>query len=200
MIMLKQYCGNKVGMLVTAAVAVVLAAIGYTFSQPEAEKQKKIELKTIHSTNGQKELQQVDLAATKIGDKLRISEYGASNVFLVRGKDISEAIKETHAVVWQLAPGDKIEGVDSEAWLVVFFGVAGSGGERWKVISVDYSPKRVRVWYKENDGIDTDDIHHYYAWIPLGKLDPGTFSMELWDQNTNEMVISRRCHVTTKRK
>lgn len=76
----------------------------------DAEKFEKIDLKEIYSTNGQKGLKEVtDLENKFAAELMEKSTQGTSNVFLVQGKDISEAIKETHRVVFAGANGDRIE-------------------------------------------------------------------------------------------
>lgn len=126
--------------------AMVLIAFAHT-SCSSAGKGEKIPLDSIYATSDQKGLKEVSLGEDEPHHKemeaLRRNRKLTTNVFLVRGKDISGAIKATHEVFFLQRSGDlvrvpkKDEG--GQVWLAVFFGVSGSVPPTWAVESVERS-------------------------------------------------------------
>jgi hypothetical protein len=84
-----------------------------------------------------------------------------------------------------------------QAWMVVYWGVGGSEPPRWTIHSVERSEKRIRLYYREEGG-NTDDIHSYYAWIPLGNLSVGKYELEMWSQKTGDKTLTRLCWVVER--
>jgi RNA polymerase sigma factor (sigma-70 family) len=128
--------------------------------------------------------------------------HGASNVFLVRGKDIGQAVQATWEVCARFARVDAPAVADRQAaqaplWAVAFFGMAGSEPPEWLVKSVEVKAKTVRIRYTKGQS-RTNDEHQYYLWVPLGRPGPGTFTLELFDTERNEVTLMRRVRVEGK--
>jgi hypothetical protein len=49
-------------------------------------------------------------------------------------------------------------------------------------------------------GESTADIHYYYYWVPLGKLDDGVYNLELFDTDLKAVTLMRRVEIITKRR
>jgi hypothetical protein len=180
-----------------ASVLIIVALVSLGGCTNEAEKFEQIELSQIYATNGQKGLK--ELPENKDWEAIRTkSTYGASNVFLLRGKDVDEAIKATRLIILAGGRGDSIEEeVQGQAWMVLSWGVGSSSPPKWTIHSVEKSEKSIRVHYREHKAF-TDDIHHYYAWVPLGSLKPGKYTLEVWSHDTGEKMLQRLCKVLEK--
>lgn len=177
---------------------------------------KKAEVTTIkpgdiYVTRDQEGYRQVDSDLEGVDEQVlkkfrdRSRGYGCSNVYLVWGDDIEEAVRATHDGLQSIAGASipcsasgtedkKREGV----WMVAFLGIAGSDPPEWRVKSATVDPARkvVRVTYHEGASA-TLDVCPYYAWVPLKGLAEGRYTLELYDADAAEVVVSRK--VTVKR-
>ena len=166
---------------------------------------RKIPLNSIYTTSEQKGLKAVDEALRQSSKPLeelieRSVTMGASNVFLVRGNDVAGAVQATRQVftgssVDEPVPLDQRSEPDS-FWVVAYFGISGSG-EAWLVRSVEVTGKEVRITFKKGVS-ENNDEHPYFAWVPIGKLDPGTYTLELFDQRRQQATLVRRVVVRKK--
>jgi hypothetical protein len=85
-------------------------------------------------------------------------------------------------------------------WLVVFIGVGGSEPVRWSVDSVSVGKGIIRFNYHKNKiGESTCDIHYYYYWVPVGRLDDGVYDLELYDTSLKAITLLRRVEVQSPR-
>jgi hypothetical protein len=177
----------------------------------------RVPLESVYSTSGQKELKHMTAAFRhkEDGDRdyiepygwnleqiNRLSQLGCSNVFLVRGKDIAGAVKSTRWLYMGTGSGDVPVFADEESkaaplWAVAFFGVSGSNPPAWLVQSVERKGKTVRISYVTRTAA-THDQHRYFLWVPIGTLEAGTYTFELFDVEKKEVTLLRRCRVTEK--
>ena len=180
-----------------------------------------IPLSSILSTSGQKDLQTATSTYRMVdGEKVYVVPTGAAleklyevtrgsgatSIFLV------DAPNDVSAVALS---GDVFAGYRSanvpvtlnkpnpprgNHWLVVFLGIAGSGPTRWFVDSVTVDEGEIRFNYHRNPiGSSTADIHYYYYWVPLGKLDDGVYNLELYDSELRAVILMRRVEIQTPR-
>jgi hypothetical protein len=204
--------------LVVLALIAVAAATWFIYgSEP---KQSTIPLSSIISTSGQDELQATSSGirtvdgkreyAYPIGEALqRFSEMtkgqGASNIFLVDAPNDSAAIAVSGSVFAGYRSADYPATLNQpnsprgNHWLVVFAGIAGSGPVRWIVEDVAVSTGRIRFSYHKNPiGESTDDVHYYYYWVPLGKLEDGIYNLELYETKQKAVTLMRRVEVAKR--
>jgi hypothetical protein len=178
---------------------------------------KKVPLESIYSTSGQKPLKPVSAAFRLLNDgtKEYVEPYGhtlqeiyrrfqggASNVFLARGDDIAAAVAATWEVYTARHPVAEPASLRSpprksvDLWLVAYLGVEGSG-PAWLVKSATVSGKDIRLTYRWV-GTEANDERFYFVWVPLGKLQPGTYTLELLDENRRQVTLVRRVIVPNK--
>lgn len=192
-----------------------LAATAVTAAdEPAAE---KLDLWKSYGTTGQKDIHEASAGFNigKEGEQKYIEPYGAtlariksdfgngaSNAFLVHGKDITGAIEATASVLLggQSAerPGVNARGqMPPSLWLVAYLGSSGSSPPEWTVRSVERRGNSFRVSYSTRQA-ETDDGRHYFVWVPVGELKPGTYSLELFDVGRKEVMLLRRVVVPAK--
>jgi hypothetical protein len=147
---------------------------------------RKVPLETIYTTGGQKGLR-------ALPDPYSFPR-GPSNMFLVRGEDVDDAIAATTSI---LAAGEPVVsavgtgGVRSnKIWLAAYFGTAGSGSP-WIVTSLEIQDRRICLHYRQLDGT-SNDLHQYLIWAPLGQLPAATYTLELVDDDRDTVTLSRR--------
>jgi hypothetical protein len=139
-----------------------------------------------------------------LGELFRDNRAGASNVVLVRGKDIAGAVKATR---WTFTAGRRADtpvlsdpsDIASEPpplWLVAYFGVGSSEPGFGRVQAAEVRGQTVRVAYsraRPND--QTRDVVHYYVWVPVGRAGAGTYALELFDADRKAATLLRRVAV-----
>jgi hypothetical protein len=183
---------------------------------PEKESKKwvKIPLGSIYSTNGQKGLKAVttraeERYATDLLHLRREFRSGASNVILVRGKDIAEAVNAARFAFTAARSADvpvdpddpRVTAKGAPVWLVAYLGTAGSSPPYLLVQSVERQGKKVRVTFrKAKTTIMSSNLHRYFVWVPLGKLEAGTYALELIEAGKKEVTLLRRVRIPKKGK
>jgi hypothetical protein len=191
----------------TTMVACVLVARTGSLSADSLPKETVIPLKSLYATSGQEGLRPVKIQQEEpygydLGQLHRDSHgMGASNTFLVKGKDIAAAVKATRLVF----TGGRRAGVpvtgerdlhSKDCWLVAYLGTGPSTPPPWVIESVTRKGFTIRVTYSEpRRARSTRDVHQSFLWVPLGPLEPGTYSLELFDSGKGQVTLQRR--VTT---
>jgi hypothetical protein len=176
--------------------------------EPEAV---AIPLAAIYSTNGQKGLIAVHGGATAPGgfdmDEMhREFRGGISNIFLANADDIVQAVSATRRAFTSGMSAEvpvlpRLTEVRRPAafWMVVFLGIRGSEPPALLVRSVERKGKVIRLGFQRYaGGGKTKDSHRYFIWVPLGKLDSGKYTLELFDAETKEVTLTRRVTVGAK--
>jgi hypothetical protein len=201
--------------LVVFATAGVVFLAGERSSSAGKEREKevdKIPLKSIYSTNGQKGLIAVKQALEKpSGKQLNILRRdfpgGASNVVMVRGKNLTAALLATRwaftgsrSADVAIDPDDGSK--DAPLWMVAYLGNAGSSPPYWLIGAMERKGKTVRLKFAKDKSMGgrTKDSHHYFIWVPLGKLGAGTYNLELYDEDKEQVILLRRVTVSAKQK
>lgn len=131
---------------------------------------------------------------------IRRHESGASNVVLVRAKDIANAVSGARRTFAGGGVGDT-PGLPAslewapELWMVAYIGKGPRGW--WTVRSAEVSSRTVRVTYALTKRIHaTADVLQHFLWLPLDRIEPGTYSLELFDADRREVMLVRRVVVT----
>ena len=130
---------------------------------------------------------------------LQNSSEGTSNVFLVDATDVHSAIAASFSVLVgsrsadEAVPENKPDPTRrGRYWLVVYLGSGPSSPTWWTIEEAAVESGKVVVSYRMSKPRPaTDDIHRYYYWIPLGKLDPGTYQVELFDSASKTVRLMR---------
>jgi hypothetical protein len=176
----------------------------------EEAKGRKIPLKALYSTNGQHGVlplpRRLEAAYGWDLEQIReaTSRLGASNVFLVRGKDVAEAIRGTRKVFTGARTADALSAPEAprgakECWAVAYFGNRFGWPPAWVVDPTEVAGKTIRIPFRKTKPLTgTGDFHPYFVWVPLGELKEGTYTLELFDTEKKETVLLRRVTVSEK--
>lgn len=167
----------------------------------------------VYSTSGQEGLKKQVDALFKLKEKRKVPAFpysdhlqelldhsrgmGASNIFLVRGDDITWAIRGSS---WVFGAGETAdrpsEGDDDKKskkiWLVAYLGGGWSEPARWNLESVEIQEKRIDFRFKEHKPFAaTADLVRYFYWVPLDSLKAGTYELRLIDLNLGRPTLAR---------
>jgi hypothetical protein len=132
--------------------------------------------------------------------------HGASNIFLVSGKDLTTAIRSTKLLFVNGFPADSPPDEDfggkpistEKCWLVVYLGRGQSGPSKWTFKSCVVAGNTVEFAYeglpplKEGElrGSTTDTIQYFY-WVPLPELKKGPVELKLVDARRGRPMLTR---------
>jgi len=186
----------------------VISCGGLAFGQDAPKgKTTSIPLESAFSTTRQDNMKKIsrtrDQGEKYVNDLKLIYEYsyhvGASNIFLVRGNSIAEAIRATrqafagaNGVDEPVNPDEKRQ--RGEFWLVAYLGVSGSEPPACVVTSIEKQGNRFRLTY-ERKIAETQDIYQYFVWVPLGSLSDGRYSLELAERQDAIPILVRNVPV-----
>jgi hypothetical protein len=189
-----------------AVLALLLTA---ALAASAGEEARKVPPGNVYATTGQKGVKPLSTATDGDGkyvepygadlEKLRGEASGRATVFLVTGKDVSAAIKASRGRVTERAvgPPDQLKPAGQPVWLGAYLGTGGSSPPAWKVEGIAVKGKLIRISYRKGAAV-TDDVHAYFVWAPLGKLEPGVYALELYDSASEGPTCVRRCKVSAE--
>ena len=179
-------------------------------SAPNTQNSRIIPLGSIISTSSQGGVQITSLVHRGDGDHKSYNGYLqqilakgggdiSSNVFLADAPDIDGAVAAAFTVISGgrstdiVATLNKSNPPRGNHWLFAYLGIGSSSGPPFIVDEVTVNGTTIRLAYhKPKLMAQTDDIHEYFYWVPLGKLEDGTYSLELFDSGRNEVMLTRR--------
>lgn len=196
-------------LIVFAGVSAGLLASAYATADESRDEKRTIPLSEIITTSPQKDLRSID---DVVGPKEAYNSYmmrfrnvsdGSSNVFLVDAKKIRDALDASSNVLFGSrstdtpASQDKPNPERGSHWLVAFLGSGPSNPVWWTLESVSVKKGKVTLSYRKSKPRPaTHDVRPYYFWIPLGKLDPGAYDVQLFDAEKGLVSLMRRVEVS----
>lgn len=133
-----------------------------------------------------------------------VRQLGASNLFLARGDNSTAAIKATWEVFCKgqsvAEPVPRLASSRSDQfWLTAFLGSTGSHGA-WLLKSAYIDGKTIRLNYsQEKEEMMFLDLHPHFVWVPLGKLEPGNYALELFEVNEKRVTLMRRVTIPQRK-
>ena len=125
---------------------------------------------------------------------------GASNIFIVRGDEIKDAVSATRLVFARAVGADeprKLDANDQEItgkryWLLVYLGMAGSDPPNWQFKSMSVSDRTIEFTYsKMMPRIRSTDVCQYFYWVPLPELRTGAYELRLFDSGKKRPSLIR---------
>lgn len=133
-------------------------------------------------------------------EALSRDKEGSSNACIVTGDNVGDAIKATRRVFDGFYAADKAVsffGVKSNShWLSVYLGCGSSSPLKWDVERVSVNGNMIRLTYRHPQPAGgTEDVVRYYYWVPIGDLDDGAYSLELYDADLKAVTLMRRVEV-----
>jgi hypothetical protein len=122
---------------------------------------------------------------------------GASNIFLVGGDDIKQAMLATRHVLLAGSSGRIIANPPDapqpkSVWMFAYFGIGPSEPPAVLIDSVKHGAKIVRLNFSlpERQSTTADAVAYCY-WAPLGEVPKGRYTLELYDINLKEVMLMR---------
>jgi hypothetical protein len=183
--------------LVTIAIAASMAVLS-----SGGDKVRQIPLSEIYATSNQKGLRPVIRRPEEpYGKDLnriysKTAGMGASNAFMVHGKDLAAAIRSTatvflggHAADVPAERDEQAEG--TKYWMVAYL---GSGSQSYDIRLVTLHENNIRIHYVRVPQ-EVSAVYQYFTWVPIQDLKSGIYYLELFDAQLNCVTMSRRVKV-----
>jgi hypothetical protein len=203
----------KLAMIVSA---IAISAIGNAMAaEPHDEKKNEkrtIGLPDIVTTSPQKGLQHVRDAWAKTNNKQSADAFlqqmqkvsiGGSNVYLVDATNLQDALSASLSTLIAPRSADTPAPVNTtnpnrgSLWLFAYLGSGPSNPTWWIIEKVELEKGKVILRYRPSKPSPaTADVHPYYYWIPIGRLEPGSYELQLVNQDENSIRLMRRVDVT----
>lgn len=177
-----------------------------------ADERHMIPLSKIVTMGPQKGLQYVRVAWQQTNDdqssevflqQMHNISRGGSNVFLVDAINLHDALSASFSALAGSRAADTPAPVETSNpkkgshWLVAYLGTGPGNPTWWTVESVVVDQGKVALNYrKAKPQPATDDVQRYYYWVPLGKLDPGAYELQLVDADKGAVTLMRRVEIT----
>ncbi len=127
---------------------------------------------------------------------------GGSNAFIVDATNLYDALWASLDVltgprrVDAPVPVNRSKPERGNFWLVAYLGSGPSNPSWWTISGVTVDKSKVVLSYQESKPSPaTADVRHYYYWVPLGKLEPGPYEIQLLDVDKGVVTLMRRVDV-----
>ena len=185
---------------VLAIGALILAAQLGAFQTPET---RAIPLDTAYATFNQEGLKSLDDTAAneQLGDIVSSIQDRPARMVLCVGSDVASAV--TNSGMTFALPNNPTPAVTSTAsdtvWLAAYLGTDGSMPAAYKVRAIEMTGKTIRVTFERDESSGRScDLRAYLVWAPVGRVEAGTYTLELFDASTGSITASRLWHVFVK--
>lgn len=129
-------------------------------------------------------------------------DTGSSNIFLVGGDSLGEAVWATNSLYGGSCSSSEVvkqeQQHETDIWVGAFLGCTSSTPPVDRLCRVEVDGEVVRVAYAEEVIFcQTCDVHPYFVWANLGRLKPGKYQLELIEVNEKEeeVVLMRKVTV-----
>lgn len=129
-----------------------------------------------------------------------IAASGFQNALLIPGTSIEQALQATNKVMVGYGRADPVslskKTEDERFWLFVYLGSGSSLPPRYAVTTITADKTTIRFSFaKTQSGIQTADIVPYLYYVPIDTPAKGFYTMELFNETTNRVVLSRTVEV-----
>jgi hypothetical protein len=170
------------------------------------EPEEAVPLDTVFAASGQKDLLQLPQNRFVEGDNpqkrslFRASDIGPSNLFLVAGSDITEAMEATFFAF----RGERVDSPvavpgpnppSKRLWAFVYLGAAQGAPLEWAVTRVSVNRDQVRVTVARPDraarlGFQFN-MTMYLFWVPLGEPKHKAYTLQAYDETNRATLMTR---------
>ena len=185
-------------------VFVVFAAFVLVFAQLGAfqtDEPREVPLNAVYASFSQEGVKPLDSSVE--GEELnRISSLlqEAPLIVLCVGDDIAAAEKASTESFAMPLDSACVSGAPTDIlWAAAYLGSDGSVPPAYQVRAVEVRGKTIRICYERDQSpVRSCDLRSYLVWVPLGLVEPGAYTLELFDVGTREVTQSRPWQVTVK--
>jgi hypothetical protein len=189
------------------AVVVVFSVLGLIWAAQlgafQTGEPSIIPLSTVYATFNQQGLKSADDATggEDLAQVLSAIREAPPQIVLCVGTDLIAAVKS--ATPSFSVPGESVltvAGSTSEKlWVAAYLGTDGSIPPAYRIHAVEVRDKTIRIVYERDESPGRScDLRAYLVWAPIGPIEAGSYTLELFDIVVDSVTATRLCHVTVK--
>lgn len=189
------------------AVVVVFSVLGLILAAQlgafQTGETRIVPLTTVYATFNQEGLKSADDATNNedSAEILSAIREATPRIVLCVGPDVVAAVKSS-TPTFSLPEESVLDmaGSASETmWVAAYLGTDGSLPPAYRIQAVEVRDKTVRIAYKRNESPERScDLRPYMVWAPIGPVEAGSYTLELFDMASDSVTTTRLCHVTVK--
>ena len=169
----------------------------------QAQQTRVIPLNTVYATFNQEGLKSADEAADNEGLVQAVSAIREmpEQIVLCVGSDVSAAMKSSavgFSVTKDQAP--IVAGSTSETlWVAAYLGTDGSIPAAYRIRAIELKGKILRVAYERDESPTRScDLLAYMIWAPVGQVEAGAYTLELFDATAGTVTVTRTWQVAVR--
>jgi hypothetical protein len=123
---------------------------------------------------------------------------GPPQIVLCVGDDVAAAVKAS--VLSFSTPEEAATtitgGTIDTLWLAAYLGSDGSTPPAYRIETIEVNGRTIRVAYERDESpARSADLLAYLVWVPVGRLEAGVYTLELFDVVAGNVTASRPWHV-----
>ena len=185
------------------AIFVVLSASGLILAAQlgafEGDETRVIPVGSAYATFTQEGLKSLDEPVDN--DVLSTIQEAPQQMVLCCGGDIGAAVKasaKSFSVAEEASPS--IVGSANETlWVAAYLGSEGSIPPAYRLRDIEVKGKTIRVAYERDESpVRSCDLRPYMFWVPVGQVEAGIYTLELFDKVAERATLTRPWQVTVK--
>lgn len=161
----------------------------------------KIPLKSIHASVPYDDLQDVQLPADLVK---KAQDKDKPTLFVVRATGIESAVKLTAGGLAKVEGDEPISEKDiasdkDQYWVVLYLGWDWISPAQWYIDSAKVEDGRVQIHISKTKKKGVSFLKQPYVyWIPIGKLKPGSYVLEVYDENQMRVTLAHKIKILAK--
>ena len=167
----------------------------------DREERRLIPLDTVYASFNQAGLQPLDpevetdgfaqvLGAVRESPQQIVLCLGTDLAWAVRGSELGFATPDDATPPVMASTSDTL-------WLAAYLGSDGSVPSAFRLRAIEVNGKTIRVEYERDESpVRSADLRNYLIWAPLGRVEAGAYTLELFDAAAEQVTRSRTLLVT----
>ena len=189
------------------AVVIVLSVLGLVLAAQlgafQTGEPRIVPLTTVYATFNQEGLKSADEATGNEASAEILSDIRETTprIVLCVGPDVIAAVKSS-TPTFSLPEESVLAMVGSPGntmWVAAYLGTDGSLPSAYRIQAVEVRDKTIRIAYERVESPQRScDLRAYLVWAPIGPVETGNYTLELFDMASDNVTATRLCRLTVK--
>ena len=165
----------------------------------EGDEMRIIPVDTAYASFTQEGLKSLDEPVD--GDVLSTTQEAPQQIVLCFGSDVAAAVKasgSSFSMSGEPVP-NVVGGTNEILWVAAYLGSDGSIPLAYRVRAIEVKGKTIRVAYERDESpVRSCDLRAYMVWAPVGLVEAGVYTLELFDVGAGKVTLTRPWQVAVK--
>lgn len=167
----------------------------------DREERRLIPLDAVYASFNQEGLKPLgpEVEADGLAEILGAVRESPQQIVLCVGTDVASALRGSE--LGFATPDEATPPVTARTsdtfWLAAYLGSDGSVPSAFRIRAIEVNGKTIRVEYERDEShVRSADLRNYLIWVPLGHVEAGAYTLELFDTAAERVTRSRTMLVT----